>query len=35
MGRSQLRIGLWPAIPASDVEALTACLDYVIEATLG
>ena len=33
LGRNQLRIGLWPTIPPSDVEALTACLDYVIEAT--
>lgn len=35
LGRNQLRIGLWPTIPPSDVEALTACLDYVIEATSG
>ena len=34
LGRNQLRIGLWPAIPASDMEALTACIDYVIEAVL-
>ena len=33
LGRNQLRIGLWPTIPPSDVEALTSCLDYVIEAT--
>ncbi|MDE0169476.1 MAG: phosphoserine transaminase [bacterium] len=33
LGRNQLRIGLWPTIPPTDVEALTACLDYVIEAT--
>ena len=32
LGRNQLRIGLWPTIPPSDVEALTACIDYVIEA---
>ena len=32
LGRNQLRIGLWPTIPPSDVEALTACLEYVIEA---
>ncbi len=34
LGRNQLRIGLWPSIPPSDVEALTACIDYVIERTL-
>ena len=34
LGRNQLRIGLWPAIPPSDVEALVACLDYVIARTL-
>ena len=33
LGRNQLRIGLWPAIPSSDLEALTACLDYLIERT--
>ena len=32
LGRNQVRIGLWPAIPTSDVEALTACIDYIIEA---
>ena len=30
--RNQLRIGLWPSIPRSDIEALLACIDYVIEA---
>jgi phosphoserine aminotransferase len=29
--RNQLRIGTFPAIEPSDVEALTACLDYVLE----
>ena len=33
LGRNQLRIGLWPAVPTSDVNALTACIDYVIEAS--
>jgi phosphoserine aminotransferase len=33
LGRNQLRIGLWPVIPQSDVESLTACIDYVIEST--
>ena len=31
LGRNQLRIGLWPAVPLSDVQALLACLDYLIE----
>ncbi len=30
LGRNQLRIAMYPAIDASDVEALTACVDYVI-----
>ncbi len=31
LGRNQLRIGMFPAVEPSDVEALTACLDYVCE----
>jgi phosphoserine aminotransferase len=31
LGRNQLRIAMFPAIEPSDVEALTACIDYVIE----
>jgi len=31
LGRNQLRIGLWPAIDTEDVEALTACIDFVVE----
>lgn len=31
LGRNQLRIGLWPSIPVSDVQALTACIDFVID----
>jgi phosphoserine aminotransferase len=30
LGRNQLRIALFPAIEPSDVEALTACLDFLI-----
>ncbi|MDG2027966.1 MAG: phosphoserine transaminase [Acidimicrobiales bacterium] len=30
LGRNQLRIGLFPAIEPSDVEALTHCIDHVI-----
>jgi phosphoserine aminotransferase len=31
LGRNQLRVALFPAIEPSDVEALTASIDYVIE----
>jgi phosphoserine aminotransferase len=31
LGRNQLRIAMFPAVEPSDVEALTACIDYVIE----
>jgi phosphoserine aminotransferase len=31
LGRNQLRVGLFPAIEPSDVEALTACVDWVVE----
>jgi phosphoserine aminotransferase len=31
LGRNQLRIGMFPAIDPSDVQALTACIDYVVE----
>jgi len=31
LGRNQLRIGMFPAIDPADVEALTACIDYVVE----
>lgn len=31
LGRNQLRMGLYPAIEPSDVEALTRCIDYVLE----
>jgi len=31
LGRNQLRIGMFPAIDPGDVEALTACIDYVVE----
>jgi phosphoserine aminotransferase len=33
LGRNQLRIGLFPAVDPADVEALTACIDYVVEHT--
>ena len=31
LGRNQLRVGMFPAVPTEDVEALTACLDYLVE----
>ncbi len=31
LGRNQLRIAMYPAIEPSDVEALTACIDHVVE----
>jgi phosphoserine aminotransferase len=30
LGRNQLRIGMFPAVDPDDVEALTACIDWVI-----
>jgi phosphoserine aminotransferase len=32
LGRNQLRVAMFPAIEADDVRALTACVDYVVEA---
>jgi phosphoserine aminotransferase len=32
LGRNQLRIGMFPAIDPSDVEALTHCIDHVVSA---
>ncbi|WP_422772952.1 phosphoserine transaminase [Plantactinospora sp. WMMC1484] len=31
LGRNQLRIALFPAVEPSDVEALTTCVDYVVD----
>ena len=31
LGRNQLRIAMYPAIDPSDIEALTASIDYVVE----
>ncbi len=30
LGRNQLRIAMYPAVDPSDVEALTACIDWVV-----
>jgi phosphoserine aminotransferase len=32
LGRNQLRIGMFPAVETADVQALTACIDWVVEA---
>ncbi|MFI1582173.1 phosphoserine transaminase [Embleya sp. NPDC020630] len=31
LGRNQLRVAMFPAVEPADVEALTACIDFVIE----
>jgi phosphoserine aminotransferase len=31
LGRNQLRVAMYPAIDPADVEALTACIDWVVE----
>jgi phosphoserine aminotransferase len=31
LGRNQLRVGMFPAVEPADVEALTSCIDWVIE----
>lgn len=30
LGRNQLRIGMFPAVPLEDLEAFTACVDHVV-----
>jgi phosphoserine aminotransferase len=35
LGRNQLRIGMFPAVEPADVEALTACVDWVVANTEG
>ncbi len=35
LGRNQLRIGTFPSVEPSDVEALLACLDHVVERLAG
>ena len=32
LGKNQLRIGMFPAVEPSDVEALTKCIDFVVAA---
>jgi phosphoserine aminotransferase len=31
LGRNQLRVGMFPAVDTADVQALTACIDWVVE----
>jgi phosphoserine aminotransferase len=31
LGRNQLRIGMFPAVEPDDVQALTACIEFVVE----
>jgi len=31
LGKNQLRVGMFPAVDPSDVEALTACIEFVVE----
>ena len=31
LGRNQLRVAMFPAVDPADVEALTKCVDHVIE----
>jgi len=33
VGRNQLRIGMFPSIETADVQALTACIDWIVERT--
>jgi phosphoserine aminotransferase len=33
LGRNQLRVGMFPAIEPADVQALTGCIDWIVEHT--
>ena len=33
LGRNQLRVGMFPAVEPADVQALTACIDWVVAST--
>jgi phosphoserine aminotransferase len=35
LDRNQLRIGMFPSVDPADVEALTACIDYLVEHAAG
>ncbi|MDT7539925.1 MAG: phosphoserine aminotransferase, partial [Actinomycetota bacterium] len=32
LGRNQLRVAMFPAVDPADVEALTSCIDHVVDA---
>ena len=32
LGKNQLRVAMFPAVDPSDIDALTACIDYVVAA---
>ena len=32
LGKNQLRIGMFPAVEPSDIDALTSCIDFVVDA---
>jgi phosphoserine aminotransferase len=34
LGRNQLRVGMFPAVDTDDVQALTSCIDWVLERRL-
>ncbi|MEI4850520.1 phosphoserine aminotransferase, partial [Klebsiella pneumoniae] len=31
LGRNQLRVAMFPSVDPSDVQALTACVDHLVE----
>jgi phosphoserine aminotransferase len=31
LGRNQIRIGMFPAVDPTDVAALTACIDHIVD----
>ena len=31
LGRNQLRVGMFPAVETADVQALTACIEWIVE----
>jgi phosphoserine aminotransferase len=35
LGRNQLRVGTFPAVEPADVQALTACIDWIVERIAG
>lgn len=35
LGRNQLRVGMFPSVEPSDVQALTRCIDFVVERVRG